>query len=722
VELEVKSGLVHKQARILARIVHERHRSRPVPYNPAMNSLAREPSPYLQQHATNPVDWRPWNTEALEQARREDKPILLSIGYAACHWCHVMAHESFENEATAAVMNRHFVNIKVDREERPDLDRIYQIAHQMLAQRGGGWPLTMFLTPDDHIPFFGGTYFPDKPRHGMPAFTDILQRVAAYYREHRNDIRQQNQALAEAFTTLNPPPSTGQRTDEPLRKARAMLADEFDDRGGGFGAAPKFPHPAMLEHLLRHWRYSGGQPDLHALYMATLTLRRMAEGGLFDQLGGGFYRYSVDQHWAIPHFEKMLYDNGALLAAYAQAAVATGDGFHARIAQQTADWALREMRAPGGGFYSSLDADSEGHEGRFYVWDRDEVRALLTPREYDLFERRYGLARVANFEGRWHLQVFEPLQELARGSAVAEVEATLETARAKLLSARERRVRPARDEKILTTWNAIMIRGLAIAARALDRPDYAGAATQALDFIRTHLWRDGRLLVTSTGGQAHLPAYLDDHALLADAILELQQCRWRSDEFAFAVQLVEVLLRHFADGQNGGFYFTADDHETLIHRSRAFGDDAIPSGNAVAARVLNRLGLLLGEPRYLQAAERTVKAGWAPLQRYPQGHASLLTALDEQLHPPATVIIRGSTRDLPVWQQLLARSYDPRRMALPIPADAEALPPALAEKSAGGGTRAWICRGTHCLAPVESLQGLMQALEDDAALPGGGGS
>ena len=375
------------------------------------NRLADETSPYLLQHAGNPVDWHPWGPEALEQARAEDKPILLSIGYSACHWCHVMAHESFEDEATAAVMNASFVNIKVDREERPDLDRIYQTAHQMLTQRGGGWPLTMFLSPRDHRPFFGGTYFPVEPKYGMPAFRDVLQRVAAYYAQHGAEIASQGDALVQVFGELLPPPAEAglELSRVPLGQARESLQRDFDGRFGGFGDAPKFPHPMNLEFLLRTWRATadGDHPDLQALYMATLTLTRMAEGGLYDQLGGGFCRYSVDPYWMIPHFEKMLYDNGQLLAVTAQAAVATGDPLFRRVTEETADWMLRDMAHPAGGYYSTLDADSEGHEGRFYVWTPDQVRELVTPGEYAVLSKRFGLDREANFEGLWHLHVFK---------------------------------------------------------------------------------------------------------------------------------------------------------------------------------------------------------------------------------------------------------------------------------------------------------------------------
>src|SRR6267154_835257 len=580
------------------------------------NRLAAETSPYLQQHAHNPVEWYAWGKEALERARAEKKPIHLSVGYHACLWCHVAADESFEDEATARILNDNFVNIKVDREERPDIDRIYQIAQQMLTQRGGGWPLTMFLTHDDQRPFFGGTYFPKEARFGLPAFKDILLRVAEYYRQHGEDLRKQNDALMSAFAALNPASAAAdtELTDAPLTACRTQLARSFDSRYGGFGGAPKFPHPQSIERLLRDWRASAAapEPDLQALHMATFTLRRMAEGGINDQLGGGFCRYSVDEYWMIPHFEKMLYDNGALLAVYAQAALASSDPLYARVARETAEWTLREMQSPQGGYYSSLDADSEGHEGKFYVWDRSEVEAHLTAEEFAVFAPRFGLDKPANFEGHWHLYVAAPLEDLGRqaGRPAGEVDVLLCGACAKLLALRAPRVRPARDEKVLTSWNALMIRGMAIAARALGQDELGESAGRALDFIRGTLWRDGRLLATSMAGRAHLNAYLDDYVHLVDAVLELQQLRFAGDELEFARQLLEAVLEHFPDREAGGLFFTSADHEALIHRSKVFGDDATPAGNGIAARVLLRMGYLLGEPRYLAAAERTLRASW----------------------------------------------------------------------------------------------------------------
>ncbi|HEY7640674.1 MAG TPA: thioredoxin domain-containing protein [Steroidobacteraceae bacterium] len=677
------------------------------------NRLAGETSPYLLQHAANPVDWYPWGEEALALARRLDKPILLSIGYSACHWCHVMAHESFEDAASAAVMNELFVNIKVDREERPDLDKIYQLAQQMLTQRSGGWPLTMFLSPGTQRPFFGGTYFPKEPRYGMPAFTDLLRRVSEFYRTHRDDIARQSEALQQAFAEMSPPAAADEAplTLEPLATARARLAEEFDSQFGGFGAAPKFPHPTNIDFLLRQWRATAASdaPDLHSLYMATLTLQRMAEGGLYDQLGGGFARYSVDQFWMIPHFEKMLYDNGQLLRVYANAALATGDELFRRVAAATAEWMMRDLQAPAGGYWSTLDADSEGHEGKFYVWDAAQVRALVPSPAYEALARRFGLDRPANFEGLWHLHAYRPEEEVAAelGIDARELTRRLDEARRILLAERNRRVWPGRDEKVLTSWNGLAIAGMAVAARALGRGDLAESATRAVDFIRAQLLRDGRLLAVHKDGQSRFPAYLDDYAFLLDGLIELLQTRWRSSDLQLATALADALLQHFTDTERGGFYFTADDHEQLMHRSKSFSDEAVPAGNAIAAQALTRLGLLLGETRYLDAAARTLRAAWAPLNHYPHAHASLLVALAEHLDPPEIVIIRGLSQEAGHWRDALTRKYSPTRLVFAIDADAAALPPAIADKRALDTTVAYVCRGMTCSEPVRALAPLL---------------
>ncbi len=686
-----------------------------------MNRLAHETSPYLQQHAQNPVDWYPWGEEALERARREDKPILLSVGYSACHWCHVMAHESFEDAETAQVMNELFVNIKVDREERPDIDRIYQSAHHLMMRRGGGWPLTVFLTPDERVPFFAGTYFPKDQRYGIPSFTEVLTRVAEYFRRRPPELQQQGPALREALASIEATVSADRAAlnGTPLKALREILARQFDSEFGGFGEPPKFPHPTSIEQLLRCWWHSSGsaEPDVHGLYMCALTLRRMAEGGIYDHLGGGFSRYSVDRYWTIPHFEKMLYDNGPLLALNAWLFQVGGDEVFRRVAEQTADWVLRDMRSPEGAFYSSLDADSEGEEGRFYVWTPGQVRALLTDAEFAVFAPRYGLDQPPNFEEHWHLRACQPLEKLAEaaGQPLSTVQPLIDSARAKLLAERNGRVWPGRDEKILTSWNALMIRGLAIAARVLRRPELAQAAAAALDFIRARMVTDGRLCATWKDGRARFNAYLDDHAFLLDATLELLQARWDTQHLGFATWLAGQLLGRFQDEDGGGFFFTSHDHEQLLHRGKPMADEALPSGNAVAALALGRLGHLLGDTSYLDAAERTLRAAWNTMAEFPHGHATMLGVLDEHLDPPEIVILRGQESALADWVSAARTLYAPKRLVFVIPPAASGLPGALAARKAEAAPLAYVCRGMACGPPARSVAEFAAALASGSA-------
>ena len=680
------------------------------------NRLADETSPYLLQHADNPVDWYPWNEEALALAREQDRPILLSIGYSACHWCHVMAHESFEDPATAELMNRLFVNVKVDREERPDLDRIYQSAHHLLNRRPGGWPLTAFLTPDEHMPFFIGTYFPPRAAHGMPPFREVLQRVHDFYRDHRDDIDRQNSELAGALHSMALV-SGGEDAvldATPLDAARRQLEADSDRVHGGFGGAPKFPHPTNIERLLRHWAATrAGTPDDTALQLVRHNLHAMAAGGIYDQLGGGFCRYAVDAAWQIPHFEKMLYDNGPLLALYAEAHAATGEATFARVAEETAAWVMREMQSPEGAYYATLDADSEGEEGKFYAWERDEIAALLDADEFAVAARFWGLDEAPNFEGRWHLSVRATTGEVADALGMDEdqVRARLATARAKLFAAREQRVRPGRDEKILTAWNGLMIRGMAIGARLLRHPEWSDSATRAVDFLRDSLLRDGRLLATYKDGRARLNGCLDDYAFLMDGLLELLQVRWRDSDYLMLRELADSLLAHFEDTEQGGFFFTAHDHERLIQRPKPFSDDATPAGNAVAAKLLARLGHLGGETRYLDAARRALQCAWPALQQFPHAHCGMLLALEEHLYPPTTIVIRGSdSEEMRDWLEECRRAWQPRRLAFAIP-DTAVLDGLLASRESDGGrTRAYVCSGTSCREPATTRAELVDLL------------
>ena len=682
------------------------------------NRLGTETSPYLLQHADNPVHWQPWDDDALAAAKAVGRPILLSIGYAACHWCHVMAHESFEDPDTAALMNRLFVNIKVDREERPDLDRIYQLTHQLLAERGGGWPLTVFLAPDDLTPFFAGTYFPKEPRYGMPGFREVLERAAEFYEENKQALRQQSAELIAMFQRMG---ETGAGDEaaldmEPIGTALGVLLKNFDPRDGGFGRAPKFPHCADLELLLR----ITASPETDAetrrtcRHMANLSLRRMATGGIYDHLGGGFCRYSVDNAWSIPHFEKMLYDNGSLLFLYAQAWQLSGDGLFRQTADETAAWVMREMQDPEGGYYSSLDADTEGEEGRFYVWTRDQVREALSEEEFIAFAAHYGLNDPPNFEERhWQPRIaLEQARQVPPPRLEPETLQRLESARAKLFAVRRLRVRPGCDDKVLTAWNGLMIRGMAAAGRLLNRPEYVDSAERAAGFIHKHLWQDGRLLASWRGKPAPVQGFLDDYAFLLLGLLELLQSRWDSAWFSWARGVADALLANFEDAERGGFWFTAADQVTPLHRPKAFSDESMPSGNGVAARALIAFGHLAAEPAYVDAGERALMAAAGLLREYPESHAGMLLALSTLLEPPTMVVLRGDHEALAEWRAELASQYDPRRLTLCIPDQARGLTGLLARCAPRGRACAYVCRGTTCSLPITSIESLTRALEE----------
>ena len=686
-----------------------------------LNHLAAETSPYLLQHADNPVDWYPWGEEALRLAREQDKPILLSVGYSACHWCHVMAHESFEDAEVAAIMNAHFINIKVDREERPDIDQIYQSAHSMMSQGSGGWPLTMFMTPQQE-PFFSGTYFPKTARYQLPGFADLIPRVAAFYHERKDDLATQSNSLMQAMARTLPTPSAVLTANsDTVRLGFDQLKASFDFENGGFGSAPKFPNPADIEFLMRRARQGNKEAEAMALQM----LSSMASGGIYDQIGGGFCRYSVDERWNIPHFEKMLYDNGQLLWLYAYGWQLSHERapematMLARVMEESVAWLMREMvsrstlvgtGATTGAFYSSLDADSvdsHGHheEGAFYVWQPAEIKALLTPEEFAVASHSYGFDRAANFEGKaWHAYLAVPPAE--------QDAALLASARDKLFQARELRLRPGRDDKILTSWNALMIKGLACAGRVLGKPEWTNAAQKAVDFIHTKLWVNERLLATCKDGRAHLNAYLDDYAFLLDALLELMQAHYRPQDMEFAEDLAEALLEEF-EADNGGFYFTGHSHEVLIHRSKQGYDNATPNGNGIAATALQRMGHMLGEMRYLQAAERTLLAFDSVMQRNPAACPSLLAALEEYLQPPALVILRGDAAALTQWQATIRQHYLPAAMIFSLDADLKNLPQPLARplpEQSLATVNAWVCSGVECLPVINQLHELMASL------------
>ncbi len=600
------------------------------------NQLARELSPYLLQHAGNPVDWRPWGAEALALAKAEQKPIFLSLGYASCHWCHVMAHEAFEDLEIARLLNERFVSIKVDREERFDLDQIYMEAVQLMTGRGG-WPLSVFLTPDGE-PFFGGTYWPPRARDGMAGFNQILSAVSDAWEHRRPDVLKQGHEITRALRQVASAgdEAAGERAkavapreldDTPLKKAQETLQRSFDPQWGGFGPAPKFPQPLALRWLLRRWQQSG---DQELLRMATTTLDRMAAGGLFDQLGGGFHRYCVDQRWLVPHFEKMLYDNALLAVCYLEAWQATGQEAYAAVARQTLDYLLRDMTDPQGGFYSGEDADSEGREGWFYLWTPAEIEAALGSEAGRLFCRVYDVTEAGNFEGRNILNLLRPLDLEAKllGIEPAQLAAQLAASRKKLLAARAKRVRPGRDEKVLVSWNSLAIDALAQAGRALDEPRYTGAADAAADFLWNRLREDGRLLHYWRAGVAKCDAYLDDYAGLGNALISLYENGGPPARLDQAVAVTEQILTRFADPNHGGFFYTAADHEPLIVRKADYFDSPTPSGNGLAATLLLRLRSISTHENYRAAGEGTLRVCFSRMCRMPAAAFQLLLAMD----------------------------------------------------------------------------------------------
>lgn len=674
------------------------------------NHLQHETSPYLLQHADNPVDWYPWNETSIAKAQLEAKPLLVSIGYSACHWCHVMARESFEDQETAQWMNRFFINIKVDREERPELDRLYQIAHQMLTRSSGGWPLTVFLTPDDLTPFFTGTYFPKESRYGLPSFKEVLTSIERFYREQPHTIHQQNKKVREVIAHFAYTSKVAASLEAPpLKKAITDLLQDYDPLHGGFGGAPKFPQPSYIQRLLHHSYY---HQEPSCLAAAVNILSKMAMGGIYDHLGGGFFRYAVDAHWHIPHFEKMLYDNGQLLSLYSDAYAATHDRCFKQVLLETGAWVLREMQSPEGGYYATLDADTEHQEGRFYVWDKTHIQALLTPEEFILVQTYFNLARPANFEGQWHLHITQPLtatKEQLPGR-LATTQPQLDSVRQRLLAAREQRIRPGRDEKILTSWNGLMIQGLALAGLRLHQLDFIESAQRAVDFIQRHHWQKGRLLASSKDGRARFMAYLDDYAFLLNGLLALLQAQWRTKDLLFAIELANALIAHYQDAQ-GGFFFTAHDHERLLQRLKPYADEAIPSGNGSAAIALMRLGHLLGEINYLETAQKTLTSAWDLIQQAPAEHHHLLAALEDHLMPPEIIILRGQGTELAYWKNRCEQGYVPQRMVFAIPATESDLPQIIAQKTPKNAITAYVCQGTHCLEPVTTWDELQTILD-----------
>ena len=694
------------------------------------NRLIHETSPYLLQHAHNPVNWYPWGEEALRKAKEEDKPILLSVGYSACHWCHVMERESFENEEIADIMNRHFVSIKVDREERPDIDAIYMQAVQALTHQGG-WPMTVFLTPDGR-PFYGGTYFPpDDRRYGgqvMPGFPNVLSTMADVYEKRRSDVEEQARQIANYLNQSGPVRNQNLQPLhtlplELLSTVGSKLAADFDPVNGGFGSAPKFPSTMSLEILLRlHLHRVNGeittQAALPEIEIVETSLQHMANGGIYDHLGGGFHRYSVDAEWLVPHFEKMLYDNALLSRLYLHAYLVTNNPMYSRVVEETLDYVVREMTSPEGGFYSTQDADSEGEEGKFFLWTPEEVKANLLSDDADLFMRYYDVTESGNFEGKNILHVDRDAALVAVDGDVTLVtlQDSLARSRKLLFKAREKRVKPGRDEKILTSWNGLMLRSFAEAARYLDRPDYLQVAIKNADFLLSNLRNEGRLLRTYKDGRAHLNGYLEDYVFLADGLLALYEADSNPRWFSEARSLMDEAIKLFADEQNGGFFDTGSDHEALISRPKDIMDNATPAGNSVAVDVLLRLAAFTGERSYRQRADEYLQPLADIMVQHPAAFGHALGALDFALSPVKEFAIIGDLQaaDTRALVDVINERYLPNSVfacASPEHQTAFQVIPLLADRpQKDGKATAYVCQNFACQAPVttpEELQNLL---------------
>jgi uncharacterized protein YyaL (SSP411 family) len=676
------------------------------------NRLIHETSPYLLQHAHNPVEWYPWGEEAFAKAKAENKPILLSVGYSACHWCHVMERESFENEKIAGVMNELFVNIKVDREERPDVDEIYMNAVQMLTGRGG-WPMTVFLTPEGK-PFYGGTYFPPVDRHGLPAFPRVLAGVAQAYYERPQDIANSTtQILANLEKITHREEAVRPLHVDTLEQAAANLAKHVDQTYGGLGGAPKFPNSMVFSLFLRLYRATG---NARYVELTTHTLHKMAEGGIYDHLGGGFHRYSVDERWLVPHFEKMLYDNALLVRLYLEAYQVTHEPFFHHVVEEILAYVEREMLHPEGGFYSTQDADSEGEEGKFFVWSRDEVLRLLGEEGGEIFCRYYDVTDVGNFE---HHNILHPtltVEQLAKlfRREVREVQRLLAEAKHLLFTVREKRVKPGRDEKILASWNGLMLSAFAEAAKVLGTPHYAEVARKNADFLLTQLYREGRLLHSYKDGQARFNAYLDDYAFVAAALVDLYEATFNRVYLERAGELMEILLSRFWDEKEGGFYFTSNDHETLISRSKSAFDGAIPSGNSVAVFTLLRLSFLTENPRYLEKAEKILRLFYDAMEQNPFGFSNMLGALDFYLRRPKEIVILGDPQ-ADATQALLAQLHSEfipnKTLTCLDPERGEKIPSLLEGKTqVDGKLTGYVCHNFTCSLPVTEWSALKQLL------------
>ncbi len=676
------------------------------------NRLIRETSPYLKQHAHNPVDWFPWGAEALAEAKRLNRPIFLSIGYSACHWCHVMEHESFEDPAVGQLLGEHFISIKVDREERPDLDQIYMTAVQLLTQHGG-WPMSVFLTPDLQ-PFFGGTYFPPEDRYGMPSFKKLVTAIADAWKNRRAEVTTNaGQITAGIQEAMQLETQAGTLSDDLLQNAGKSLARAFDSQHGGFGRAPKFPHPMELRLLLRIAKRFNNASSLE---IVTKTLDAMAMGGIYDQLGGGFHRYSTDDRWLVPHFEKMLYDNALLLMAYLEAYQVTGIDFYREISAETLAYVRREMTGPDGAFYSTQDADSEGVEGKFFVWSSQEIETILGPDDAKLFAAIYDVTPAGNWDGHniLHLSRGLDLEVKMLGMPLGDLQTRLQNCKQKLLNVRGKRIWPGRDEKILTAWNALMIAAFAKAAKVLEKPAYAMVATQAADFLLTKMrGPDGRLFRTTfTGATPKLNAYLEDYAYLADALVTLYETTFEPRWIESALSLVKVMIEQFWDDSDGGFFFTGKDHESLIARNKDPHDNATPSGNSMAVSALLRLAKLTGDADLLAKAQRTLQLFGGLMGRSPMAAGQMLCALDFYLGPVQEIAVVGDATNAEVIDvlRMLRRPFRPNQVVAWKAKNADGALPLLKDRPALGDVTTYVCENFTCQAPMVGVAALRESL------------
>jgi uncharacterized protein len=684
------------------------------------NRLAAETSPYLLQHAENPVDWYPWGDEALTRARQEDKPILVSVGYSACHWCHVMEHESFENEEIAATMNDLFINIKVDREERPDLDSLYMSAVQSMTGHGG-WPLNVFLTPDG-TPFYGGTYFPPEDRMGMPGFPKVLEAVASAFTERREEVEENAQQIRGLLQrAMKELPKPDDLTSELLAEAAEQLSRSFDARNGGFGGAPKFPQPAAIEFLLRQDKRGGGKREA---VMVQRTLDRMASGGIYDQIGGGFHRYAVDAIWLVPHFEKMLYDNAQLASVYLAGYQAYGDDRYRHVAEETLDFVARELTDPNGGFYATLDADTAGHEGLFYTWTAEELDEALGEEDAAIAKRWFNVEPAGNFEGRTVLAVPRTVADVADrlGISEAALKESLVRIRQRLLEAREQREHPGRDEKIITAWNGLMLRAFADGSRILDRDDFRAVAVRNAEFVLEHLQRDGRLLRSWKDGDARIGGFLEDYAFFIDGLLALYRATLDARWLEEAIRLAQEMVTEFADRDGVGFFDTSASHATPVARPRDLHDGTTPSGNSVAAEVLLRLGAMTGNEDYADRASELIRTMANTMREHPLAAGRYLSAVNFYLGPIKEVALAGD-RDSSELQALLNALYDgfePNVIAGYVDPNrgdlVERLPFLQDRPSRDGGATAYVCEHYACLAPVHDPEALLRQLAEGTGI------